>query len=105
MESIEKQRPAGRKWGATTSRSPDISRGAVSQLRQIQIWQNHHIVGNIQHLEDAGKVGENVNILINSIGGRIYKITTVARQGNEEMQRRRDFSDDSDRGGNAKTMV
>ena len=71
---------------------------AGSQMNQIQSWPNQHIVGTIQHLNDARKVDDNVQILLNMIDGCKLKMATVARQGNEELKRRGAVMDENDRG-------
>ena len=70
---------------------------AGSQMNQVQIWPNLHIVGTIQQLGGARKVGEHVRILLNAIGDCENQITAVALQRNEELQRRGNFSDENDR--------
>ena len=74
-----------------------ISSVAGSQMDRIQIWPNHHIVGTIQKLGDSMQVGETSQILLIAISDCKNQITAVARQGNEELQRRGYFPDGGDR--------
>ena len=92
------QRPTGDKGGLSIADVPKSIRDAAgSQMDQIQIRPNHHIVGIIQQLGDARKVGENVQILLNALDECKNQMTTVAHRGNEELHRRGYVMDEDDR--------
>ena len=70
---------------------------AWSQMDQIQVWPNHPIVDTIQKLTDARQADGNVQTLLNMLDECKFKLTTVARQGNEEQQRCGDVVDENGR--------
>ena len=53
---------------------------AGSQMNQIQIWPNQHIVDTVRKLKDPTQVEGNVQILLNMIDECKLKATTVTRR-------------------------
>ena len=64
------------------------------QMDQIQIWPNTSIANTIQKLKGAATQGVgNVQILLDLLDECNHRMTTVARQGNEELPRRKEAND------------
>ena len=70
---------------------------AGSHANQIQVWPNQRIVGTIRKLKEAMQEDGNDHILLNILGWCKFKLATVSRQGNEELQRPGDAIDENDR--------
>ena len=62
-------------------------------MGQIQVWPNNSVVNTIQQLKDARQEDDNVQILLDLLDERNHRMTTVARLGDEELQRREAVND------------
>ena len=96
MQHMENNNPTGsstRRKLSMGNATWNIRDAAGLQMDQIQVWPNNSIVSTIQQLEDSMQVNGNVQNLLDVLDGRNQRMTTVARRGNGELQRRDEAND------------